>query len=107
LFVLPSRTEGLPRAMIEAMARGLPCVGSAVNGIPELLPVEDMVPPNDVPALAEKIREVLTNPERMAQMSARNLDKAREYADNVLYERRTAFYQHLKAETEAWLKTRG
>ena len=106
VFMLPSRTEGLPRAMIEAMARGLPCIGSTVGGIPELLPAEDMVPPNDAHALAEKIREVVTNPERMAAMSARNLDKAREYADNVLYERRTAFYQHLKAETEAWLKTR-
>ena len=59
LFVLPSRTEGLPRAMIEAMARGLPCIGSTVGGIPELLPPEDMVPPGDVSALAEKIREVI------------------------------------------------
>ena len=37
LFVLPSRQEGLPRAMIEAMARALPCIGSSVGGIPELL----------------------------------------------------------------------
>ncbi len=106
-FVLPSYQEGLPRAMIEAMARGLPCIGSTVGGIPELLPARDLVPPNDVHALAEKIREVLTNPDRMTSMSARNLHKAREYADDMLRERRTAFYQHLKSETEAWLKTRG
>ena len=40
LFVLPSRQEGLPRAMIEAMARALPCIGSDVAGFPELLPLE-------------------------------------------------------------------
>lgn len=44
LFVLPSRTEGLPRAMIEAMARARPCIGSAVGGIPELLNDTELVP---------------------------------------------------------------
>jgi prepilin-type processing-associated H-X9-DG protein len=38
LFLMPSRSEGLPRALIEAMARGLPCIGSNIGGIPELLP---------------------------------------------------------------------
>ena len=37
LFVMPSRTEGLPRAMIEAMAAGLPCIGTDAGGIPELI----------------------------------------------------------------------
>ena len=103
LFVLPSHQEGLPRAMVEAMARGLPCIGSSVGGIPELLPSEDLFPPGDVAALASKIREVVTNPERMAQMSARNLEKAREYRSELLREQRIAFYRYVREQTEAWL----
>jgi glycosyltransferase involved in cell wall biosynthesis len=104
LFVLPSRQEGLPRAMIEAMARGLPCIGSTVGGIPELLATEDIVPPNDASALARKIREVLADPSRLVRMSARNLAKAREYSLDVLTRRRERFYEHVNAQTEAWLK---
>jgi glycosyltransferase involved in cell wall biosynthesis len=104
LFVLPSHQEGLPRAMIEAMARALPCIGSTVGGIPELLPPEDTVPPGDVAALARKIREVVTDPKRMARMSARNLETARKYRKEVLIERRIAFYSHVKERTEAWLE---
>ena len=104
LFVLPSRQEGLPRAMIEAMARGLPCIGSNVGGIPELLAVEDMVPPNNVPALASKIVQVLQQPGRMQQMAARNFLKAGRYRDDVLNARRLQFYEVLRARTEEWLK---
>jgi glycosyltransferase involved in cell wall biosynthesis len=103
LFVLPSYQEGLPRAMVEAMARGLPCLGSNVGGIPELLPAEDMVPPGDVDALASKIREIVTNPERMAQMSARSLAKAQEYPDDLLAAQRTEFYRYVREQTEVWL----
>jgi glycosyltransferase involved in cell wall biosynthesis len=103
LFVLPSLCEGLPRAMVEAMARSLPCIGTTVGGIPELLPPEDMVPPGDVDALAGKIREVLNSPARMAKMSARNLTKAAEYRDDVLAARRKAFFEHLRRITAEWL----
>lgn len=105
LFVLPSYQEGLPRAMIEAMAKALPCIGSTVGGIPELLPAEDMVPPGDAHALAEKIREVACDPERMARMSARNLEKAREYHKSVLWGKWIEFYQYLREGTEQWMKT--
>ncbi|MEM4721645.1 MAG: glycosyltransferase [Candidatus Methanomethylicaceae archaeon] len=104
LFVLPSRQEGVPRAMLEAMARGLPCIGSTVGGIPELLPPEDMVPPGDVVALADKICEVLRDPERMAQMSARNFQKALEYREEVLREQRLYFYHEVRKITEEWQK---
>ena len=103
LFVLPSRTEGLPRAMIEAMARGLPCIGTRVGGIPELLSSEDMVEPGNAIALASKIGAVLTDPERMAAMSARNLAKARLYHADFLRQRRNQFYEQVKNRTQAWL----
>lgn len=102
LFVMPSHQEGLPRAMVEAMARALPCIGSSVGGIPELLPPEDLVPPGDVAALASKIREVVTDPERMARMSAYNLKKAKEYRDEVLREQRNGFYRYVRQMTEGW-----
>jgi glycosyltransferase involved in cell wall biosynthesis len=103
LFVLPSYQEGLPRAMLEAMARALPCVGSTVGGIPELLPDEDLVPPGRADVLAARIREVTAEPARLARMSARNLATAREYLPEVLHERRRAFYRRVRAQTEGWL----
>jgi glycosyltransferase involved in cell wall biosynthesis len=102
LFVLPSRQEGLPRAMIEAMARGLPCLGSTVGGIPELLPAEDLVPAGSVEALAAKIQEVATDPVRLTAMAARNLARARSYEAETLQARRRALYAHLRTCTEAW-----
>jgi glycosyltransferase involved in cell wall biosynthesis len=96
LFVLPSRQEGLPRAMIEAMARGLPCIGSRVGGIPELLPSGHTVPPGDVPALAGKIAEFLDNPQLMQDAARRNLRVAGEYLAPIVAERRTEFYRRLQ-----------
>jgi len=100
LFALPSRQEGLPRAMVEAMARGLPCLGSTVGGIPELLLAEDLVPPGDVPALARKIRKMVTDPDRMARMSARNLEKAKAYREEALGARRRDFYRQVREMTD-------
>lgn len=102
LFVLPSRTEGLPRALIEAMARGLPCIGSDVGGIPELLDASELAPAGDPAALAAKIQEVLRDPLRMETMSQRNLKGAQEYLDFVLAERRRCFYQHVRDCTQRW-----
>jgi glycosyltransferase involved in cell wall biosynthesis len=101
LFVLPSRQEGLPRALIEAMARGLPCIGSTVGGFAELLSPDDLVAPGDATALAEKIRAVVTDPQRQAAMATRNLQRARDYQTERLRERRMLLYRHVLAASNA------
>lgn len=100
LFVMPSRTEGLPRALIEAMARSLPAVGSAVGGIPELLPEWDLVRPGDPSALAELIGRFVADPARMRDASVRNLARSHDFSATVLAPRRDAFYQVIRDATQ-------
>ena len=96
MFILPTKAEGLPRAVIEAMAVGLPCLSTPVNGIPELLETEYMFDPIDVDGFTNKIVELLNNPEKLTQMSIRNIKKAREYEETILQKRRVEFYTRLK-----------
>ena len=103
LFVLPSRTEGLPKVIIEAMARGLPCIGTNVGGIPELLQPAYLVPPGDAHALSNRIRELLAAPDQANGAARENLEHAREYHHEVLKSRRTALYAHLREETAQWI----
>jgi glycosyltransferase involved in cell wall biosynthesis len=106
LFVLPSRSEGLPRAMIEAMARALPCIGTKVGGIPELLCEDEMVAADDPAALALKIQQVFDSPEKMTQMSSDSLQRSLDYRPELLRKRRAEFYGVLRNATEKWLAGR-
>ena len=106
LFVLASRQEGVPRAMIEAMARALPAVGTHAGGIPELLPGKCLVPPDDPALLARILREIAASPQQLAAMSQRNLAKARDYAEEQLRPRRDTIYRGLRDQTQVWKRRR-
>jgi glycosyltransferase involved in cell wall biosynthesis len=64
LFVLASRSEGVPNVLLEAAACGLPFVASRVGGIPEIasLGASRLVPPEQPGALAMAITDMLADP---------------------------------------------
>jgi len=72
LFALPSRTEGLPLALLEAMASGLPPVASRVGAVPALLEDDHgiLVTPGDPAELAEALRSLIEDASRRARMGA-------------------------------------
>lgn len=102
LFVLPSRQEGLPRALVEAMARGLACIGTRVGGVPELLSESVIVTPGSADELAAKILQVAASPVWRARLGANNLATARHYHQDILQPKRIRFYQCLRDLTLAW-----
>ena len=100
LFVLPSRQEGLPRALLEAMARGLPAVATRVGGTPELLGDDSLVPADDPAALAARIAEALADREGLARRAATNFETARRYNVGEVTKARLAFYRQVRAAVE-------
>jgi L-malate glycosyltransferase len=79
-FVMSSKTEGLPVALLEAMAAGLPCIATAVGGIPALLQNECglLVPPGDPKKLSEAIELLARTPELRARLATNAVANVRE-----------------------------
>jgi glycosyltransferase involved in cell wall biosynthesis len=82
LFCMPSHTEGLPRALIEAMARGLPAVGTTVGGIPELIHPRFCTRPSDPGALAALIATFVDGTVDLAAASREVWRRAQQFAQS-------------------------
>ena len=100
IHLQPSFHEGLPRATVEAMSRGLACIGSTCGGIPELLPEDRLHKPGDVAGLANRIRSLATDPERLAQASARDLELSSTFLPERLAATRSEFLAELRTSAE-------
>jgi glycosyltransferase involved in cell wall biosynthesis len=86
----PSRVEGLPRVVIEAMSAGIPVVTSDVGGIPHL--VRDgidgfVVADGDVATLAERLDQLLSDPARRAEMGDRARERVLDQFSDAVYAR--------------------
>lgn len=88
LFAMTSVSEGMPRAMIEAMAKGVPCVGTTAGGIGELLTPAQRVPVGDWRALGKLIAAVATNPQMLTAFAAHGHTMALNFVDTELSQRR-------------------
>lgn len=101
IYIQPSLQEGLPRALIEAMSRGLPCIGTNAGGTGELLEKQyiirtkkkDMIAVNMAKAL-----ETISTPEEMKKQAERNFNEANTYyIDTIINEKRRAIFSEFKS----------
>ncbi|MDQ2766608.1 MAG: glycosyltransferase family 4 protein, partial [Gemmatimonadota bacterium] len=97
LFTMPSLSEGLPLALVEAMSFGLPVVVTRVGGVPEVVTdgVEGfLVPPSDPSALAAALDALLDDAPRRQQMGAAARTRAlRDYALSTMADRYERLYR--------------
>lgn len=90
VFVLPSLSEGLGRVVIEAMATGMPVIGSCVGGIPDLVREGIngfLVPPGDEEILSQRLRWVLEHPTEAVQMGRHGRNFAEKFFSTEVYVR--------------------
>lgn len=96
IFVLPSRSEGLGVVLLEALASGTPCIGTASGGIVDIIDdnVGKLVPPDDPIRLSNQIIEFINNPSKYeARSRAARFKAEQEYDWNQIAERNIIQYK--------------
>jgi len=97
VYIQPSKQEGLPRALIEAMSRGCLAFGSRTAGIPELLPEKYLFSKGSRKEIARLLKSVSI--EEMTDAAKINIDAANQYNRDVLNARRKEFFEQAMYET--------
>jgi glycosyltransferase involved in cell wall biosynthesis len=101
LFCLPSRNEGMGKALVEAMAMGLPVVASDIGGIKDIVrPGENglLVPVGDVQAWAEAIARLCHDPGMRQRMGAAGRQMATRYSSEEMIKKIDRLYTKLLNE---------
>jgi glycosyltransferase involved in cell wall biosynthesis len=102
VFVLPSRMEGLPNALLEAMACGLPTISSLLPGVSEVIEHNTnglLVPPDDREAISDAVLRLLENPDVAQRLgNAAHQTIMKHYSLDVVADRYVHLYTSL-AET--------
>jgi glycosyltransferase involved in cell wall biosynthesis len=99
IFVYPSHYEGMPMAVIEAMASGLPIIATQVGGLPDLVfPGVNglLVPVGQPDQMAEAIHQIVADPQMRRSMQENSIQLAQENFDiEKLVSRLAGIYQAL------------
>lgn len=89
VYIQPSKQEGLPRSVIEAMSRGCLCIGSRIAGIPELIENDYLFSPGNVKEIIKIISEI--KKEDLVKTAKTNINKSCIYSKNNLDTQRNEF----------------
>jgi glycosyltransferase involved in cell wall biosynthesis len=101
VLAAPSRNEGMGRALVEAMALGLPVIGAEVGGIPAVIADGEtgcLVPPGDAGALAAALVELGRDAALRAKLGAAAAARAEAFSTRVAHDAMRAVYDELARE---------
>lgn len=93
IYLQPSRTEGMPRATLEAMSRGLPVISSNAGGLKALINENYIFNNGNYKDFANKINLLIKDTNNLLNESKRNLEVAERYDKKILDEKRDKFYK--------------
>ncbi len=96
IYIQSSKTEGMPRALIEAMSRACPCIGSNAGGIPELLQQNSIFKKGNYKELIIVLKNF--DEELRIEQAKINLEKSKKYSKDVLNSKRNDFYKKFLKE---------
>jgi glycosyltransferase involved in cell wall biosynthesis len=94
IYVHPSLQEGLPRSMVEAMSRALPCIGSNTGGIPELIDASCVFKKKSADTIVDKLINFSVSD--LEKQAIRNFNEAKKFEKDSLDARRNEFYLSVK-----------
>lgn len=97
LYLHPSKQEGLPRVVIEAMSRACPVLASSVAGTPELIDGKYIHTPSDASKLSKDIIGLIGNKQELKEMARNNFENSKQYLFEILEERRYNFFKNIKS----------
>lgn len=97
-YIQPSIVESMPRALIEAMSRALPCVGTRVGSIPELLGDSCVFEKRDVGQIAELLKAISKT--WMMKLADINFIRSKVFQRDLLEQRRRCFYAAYREAAE-------
>lgn len=100
IYIQPSFSEGLPRALIEAMNAGCFCIGTKVGGIPELLNYQCLYKKRNLASLEKIIKNAINDDAFRKGMISYNIRKCLYYDKNYLEEKRKNFYKKFIIEND-------
>ena len=95
LYIQPSFSEGLPRATIEAMSKGLPVIATTLPGFKELLEEDYLFEHHDIDKMISIFNNLINSVDNYNLQSKRNSDFAKNFLYDVLHEKRKTFYNNL------------
>ena len=96
VLVMPTIVESLGRAVLEAMSRGCPVIGTKETALREIVPEDCLVNCNDVQRIAEIVEKMIADKQYMISVARTNFEFAKRFTSDKINAKRKEFYDYIR-----------